>query len=133
MIQDLRPQAKPSYILIVDDEPSIALTFQRALQLLTNHNIIIATDGYQALRLFEQIPFDVITLDNHMPGMDGITLAKEIRKRSSQVRMMMVTTVTEEGLYQYIDNILIQKLLTKPVMIGDFLEAILQLLPQEVY
>ena len=65
-------------VLIVDDEPSILQPFEG---LLTDEGfkVMTASNGYEALKIVEQDPPDIVLLDIWMPGIDGIETLKEIR------------------------------------------------------
>ena len=65
-------------LLLIDDEPEITETI---LQLLENSGIqiIIATNGRQALEILAERPVDAILSDVRMPQMSGIEMLKEVR------------------------------------------------------
>jgi DNA-binding response OmpR family regulator len=66
-------------ILLVDDEPHIVMALEYLLE-EEGYDIAKAHDGESALaKAIEFIP-DVIILDVMMPGLDGFSVAKEIRK-----------------------------------------------------
>jgi PAS domain S-box-containing protein len=62
-----RPKAR---ILIVDDEPMVAVSIGRLLQ-DNGFQVTAATEAQQALSLLDQEPFDLIVSDLAMPHMDG--------------------------------------------------------------
>ncbi|MBN4076596.1 response regulator transcription factor [Gemmatimonas aurantiaca] len=68
-------------ILIVEDEPNLADGLEMNLS-AEGYEAIVARDANEALELFERIEFDLALLDIMLPGMDGVTLCKELRKRS---------------------------------------------------
>lgn len=70
---------RPLRILLADDHEDIrTLT---AYQLKRNgHKVVVAKDGKQALRTFGTATFDVVLLDQEMPGMTGDEVAQAIRK-----------------------------------------------------
>ena len=71
-------QAPGPLILVVEDEPGIASILTAYLQrdgLRAQH----AADGLEGLRLFRQLRPDLVLLDIHLPGMDGLDLLREIR------------------------------------------------------
>ena len=68
-------------ILIVEDEPNLASGLEMNLS-AEGYEPIVAQDADQALELFGRIEFDLLILDIMLPGMDGVTLCKEIRKTS---------------------------------------------------
>ncbi|MGA1224251.1 MAG: PAS domain S-box protein [Phycisphaerales bacterium] len=67
-------------ILVVDDEPAVREICTKMLASL-GAKVHSAADGRQALELLERIHWsvDAVVTDLHMPGMDGITLARRIR------------------------------------------------------
>lgn len=81
-------------ILIVEDEASIR-EVQKAYLLRADFEVVEASDGERALELFKNQKFDLIVLDLNLPKSDGITICKEIRKRSN-VPIIMVTARVEE-------------------------------------
>lgn len=69
-------------ILFVDDEPNILQGLQRMLRTMrTEWQMDFAASGQDALSLMEQASFDVIVSDMRMPGMSGVQLLDEVRKR----------------------------------------------------
>lgn len=83
-----------SRILIVDDEELIRDLIKEYIS-LENFVVDEAIDGVQALQLFKQFNYDLIILDVMMPGMDGWSVCREIRK-TSQVPVIMLTARGEE-------------------------------------
>lgn len=55
-----------------------------------------ASNGFELLEGLEQQPIDVILMDLKMPGMDGIEATKEVKKRFSQVKVLVVTMYDDE-------------------------------------
>ncbi|MCK5163836.1 MAG: response regulator [Desulfobacula sp.] len=68
---------KKSSILIVDDEPSIRLLFEKAMK-TAGYDCKVTEDGEQALLAMSQTYFDVVITDIDMPGMSGIELSQKI-------------------------------------------------------
>ena len=55
-----------------------------------------ASDGDEALALFQQSTFDLILTDGNMPGKGGLALLKEIRKLNAEVPVLMIATEAEK-------------------------------------
>ncbi len=81
-------------ILVVEDEKTIALAVQHNLR-REGYEAEIAGDGEEALGAFdEQVP-DLIILDLMLPKIDGLTVCRRLRQKSS-VPILMLTARTEE-------------------------------------
>src|SRR5450631_603942 len=77
-------------ILVVDDEVDTCRNLSDILTDLGYH-VEVAHDGMSALELVRQKPFDVALLDFKMPGMDGLTLYREIKKLRADTVSIVVT------------------------------------------
>lgn len=80
----------PSKILVVDDEPLVLDSFERALQ-IEGHAVWKATTAQDALALCEQNSFDLVILDFIMPSMDGVELLARIRKIQPLIRSAIIS------------------------------------------
>src|SRR5438552_18711182 len=80
-------------VLVVDDEAHI-LELARLYLSREGYDVEGIEDGTQALTRFGQVKPDLVVLDIMLPGIDGLTLCKEIRKQS-QVPIIMLTARAE--------------------------------------
>lgn len=69
-------------ILVVEDEKEIAEAIKIYLE-EEGYEVIICLNSEKAISLFKQNEFQLVLLDIMMPKVDGITLARQIRKTSS--------------------------------------------------
>lgn len=79
-----------SRILIVDDEPDIALILKLHLE-DQGYETVRARDGVEALDLLEGERFDLMLLDIKMPRMDGIQVLKKVRDLQPELAVIMMT------------------------------------------
>jgi two-component system, OmpR family, response regulator MprA len=78
-------------ILVVDDERAVRDSLRRALE-LQGYEVELAGDGAEALaRLAENGQPDAVVLDILMPGIDGLEVCRQIRRRGSNVPVLMLT------------------------------------------
>jgi signal transduction histidine kinase/DNA-binding NarL/FixJ family response regulator len=70
---------RPLRILFADDQEDIRTLTAYQLK-RSGHKVVIAKDGKQALNAFRSASFDVVLLDQEMPGMTGDEVARAIRK-----------------------------------------------------
>ena len=115
-------------ILIADDERAVRESLRRALE-LEGYQIELAADGREALyRLETESQPDAIVLDVLMPGVDGLEVARTIRRSGSRVPILMLTARTQvedrvEGLDAGADDYV-----TKPFALEELLARLRALL-----
>jgi CheY-like chemotaxis protein len=78
----------PAQILIVDDEPQLADTLATILQ-RAGYAANAVYSGDEALSFLAAQPTSLVVMDVIMPGMDGIALAKAIRKSYPTCRVLL--------------------------------------------
>ena len=112
-----------SKILLVDDE----VIFTRNMETLLDargYRSTLVNSGAEAIRALENEDFDVVVLDLKMPGMDGLTTLKEIKKLGLFTQTLILTghgsidsalEAIKLGAYDY---------LTKPCQISELVEKI---------
>jgi two-component system response regulator HydG len=77
-------------ILVVDDEVDTCSNLSDILSDL-GYQVDVAHDGPSALELVRRKPYDVALLDFKMPGMDGLTLYRELRKLRAETVAVVIT------------------------------------------
>lgn len=82
---------KNANILVADDEEVVRRSYVRTLAQGGDWNVEAVLDGKQALERMERGPFDVVLLDVRMPGLDGISLLKTIRRRWPDTEVVIIT------------------------------------------
>jgi DNA-binding response OmpR family regulator len=80
-------------VLVVDDEEHI-LELARLYLSREGYQVESVADGAQAVARFSQVKPDLVVLDIMLPGVDGLTICREIRKQS-QVPIIMLTARDE--------------------------------------
>ena len=122
---------KKPVILIVEDEESLVSFIAEELK-YENYEVLIAADGQEALTLFDvnEERVNLLLLDWMLPKVDGLTVARKIRRRS-QVPILMMTARDQvvdkvSGLDAGVDDYL-----TKPFDIEELLARIRVILRRE--
>src|SRR6266508_423060 len=77
-------------ILVVDDEKFFQELFRELLQ-AAGHQVRVAESGDDALGLMTEEHFDVLLTDVVMPGLDGVALVREAKKRDPGLEAVAVT------------------------------------------
>ncbi len=83
-------------ILIVEDEPGIALALEDDLR-LEGHDIGVTGDGGIAITKARESAFDLILLDIMIAGKDGFDVLRELRRAKVTTPIVMLTARTQEA------------------------------------
>lgn len=80
-------------LLLIDDSPEVQRLFQVAFKTKLGYEIVIAANGEAGIEAALRSSFDVIVLDVMMPGMDGYTVARQMRQnpKTKDVPIIMFT------------------------------------------
>lgn len=77
-------------ILIVDDEEHVRLSLKQVLE-RAGYEVSVAATGTEGLELMKSEGADLVITDVIMPGIDGITTAKEIREKYRDTRIIVIS------------------------------------------
>ena len=78
-------------ILIVDDSASHRCLLRQLLEELGNQ-VVEATNGSEALLLYDEVRPDLVALDRVMPELDGVTTLERLRKVDPNVKVVMLSS-----------------------------------------
>ncbi|MBL9047438.1 MAG: response regulator [Tabrizicola sp.] len=120
-----------AHLLIVDDDERIRGLLQKFL-IRNGFLVSTARDAAQARRILSGLEFDMIVMDVMMPGEDGVTLTRDLRKRI-QTPILLLTARGEaanriEGLEAGADDYLVKPFEPKELLLR--INAILRRVPQ---
>ncbi len=85
-----------SRILIVEDEPAIALGLEDDLK-MEGYDVEVASDGTNGARRALEGGFDLVLLDVMLPGKDGFEVCRELRRAGLKLPIMMLTAKAAEA------------------------------------
>lgn len=117
-------------VLIVDDVPDLRLLFSTLLG-ATGLEIQTAVNGLDALQKVTQHPFDLILMDMHMPVMDGLTAARELRRQGYQMPIIALTADVQAEQKRLCLQAGCHAVLTKPVQAAVLYDKIAEFLPKK--
>jgi len=95
------------------------------------YKVTPATNGDDALTLIGKKIFDLVLLDEMMPGKDGLTTLEEIKEKNPHLPVIMVTKSEEENLMDQAIGQKIDDYLTKPVNPSQILSVAKRLLEKK--
>jgi len=109
-------------ILVVDDEEVVRRGFQRVLA-SGCRQVETAGTGEQALRAMENRPYDIVLLDLRMPGMDGMSVLKTMKRRWPEGEVIVVTGYPSVDTAKEAIRLGACDYLAKPLAPGEVIEA----------
>lgn len=104
----LRPK-----ILVVDDEESVRTLVGKAL-VDAKYEVDTAADGSAALDQLRAADYDLLITDLKMPGMDGLTVIREVRRHQTDLPIVIITGYSTEASAIEALNLGVTGYLTKP-------------------
>ena len=116
-------------LLIVDDEPIIRNGIKRLIDFdsLSIGEVYEATDGNEALLIFDEKQPDIVLADINMPNMDGLTFARKVKEKK---RSTKVAIITGYDYFEYAVTALksgVDDFILKPVSRNDIQELLQKL------
>lgn len=84
-------------VLVVDDSGVMRKIVIRSLNAVGFDDVVEASDGVEALRIFQETPISLVLTDWNMPNKSGIELTRDIRATGSTVPIFMITTEGERS------------------------------------
>ena len=116
-------------LLIVDDEP----VERDAIRLIVNTslpNIKVvgeANNGFDAIKLFNQLNPDIVVIDIQMPGMNGLEAIQEMLKGGSRVKFIIVTSHSKFEYAQSAVKLGVKDFLLKPTGVDELIATLSKL------
>ena len=112
-------------ILIVDDEESVAFFLAEHLtELGADYQVETARSGEEALALMDRQSFDLIVTDLRMPGINGLDLIEQARRRSPHTRLILMTAYGNQRVETTAYQLGACRYLAKPFRIQDLVSAV---------
>jgi two-component system KDP operon response regulator KdpE len=118
-------------VLIVDDEKSLRDFVRRNLEVRSFHTLT-ASNGLEALALFNTHDVNLVILDVMMPGMDGLETIRRIRQ-DSLVPIIILSALGEENDKIQALNLGADDYLTKPFGVGELLARVQAVLRRSLW
>lgn len=79
-------------VLLVDDDACIRKSLPMLLNIRCGIKVVgVAANGKEGLRLVDELKPDVALVDEQMPGMDGIELTRQIKRKNALIRVVVLS------------------------------------------
>ena len=109
-------------ILVVDDEASIRDLLSKTLA-LAEYEVDTASDANVALERVRVVDYDLLIADLKMPGMDGLTLIRQVKRLRTELPVIIITGYSTESSAIEAVNLGVAGYLTKPFRVPQVLAA----------
>jgi CheY-like chemotaxis protein len=116
----------PHGILLVDDQRDILRLLHSTLDTLNNKDLEIfeSPSGEEALLSAGRHKIDLLVSDYLLPGMTGIELMHKVRVRNPDVRVILISGMTDRKARDEMLNAGATALFDKPIPLADFLDVV---------
>ncbi len=117
--------ALAAHVLLVDDDPRLVTVLSDMLR-TEGHGVTTATNGEEALDIFDPAIHDVVITDLGMPRVTGWEVAERVKQKSPETAVFLLTgwgeSVSAHESSQFVDRVI-----AKPVSAGSLLEHLAEL------
>ena len=118
-------------ILVIDDDMQMRQMLRQTLE-RQGYEVIDASDGREGIRLYRQVPTDLIITDIIMPGKEGVETIIELKRDFPDVKIIAISGgsrgLDAKNCLSYVKGLGVSHVFTKPFDREELLEAILELL-----
>jgi two-component system, cell cycle sensor histidine kinase and response regulator CckA len=131
----VQPSRGRERVLVVDDEPALAVAIKRMLERL-GYLVDFRTNALEALDAFRNQPrdkrFELVITDMTMPHLTGIDLAKELLNLDPNLAILLCTGYSEKTDAKKVEGIGIQGFLMKPVVWKELARMVRKVLDEKI-
>jgi len=118
-------------ILIVDDELGVRESLRMILK--SKYEIHTAADGKEALKCIQNDKIDLVTLDLKMPGLSGIDVLREIKKKNADIEVVVITAYGNPQNQREATRYGAGDFITKPFNPPDLINSVAKSLERQSY
>lgn len=112
-------------VLFAEDDTITRTKMAEIFEMLFKR-VYVASDGEDALRLYEEVSPDILISDIKMPRRDGLSLSRRIRKDNYTLPIILMTSFAEQDLLIDAANLSIDGYLVKPVDLDKLTSTIMR-------
>jgi CheY-like chemotaxis protein len=116
-------------ILIVDDQKEATRIIRSSLESLEQEFIIDdVLSGEEAILELSSGPVDLLIADVRLPGISGLELMEKFKKQNSEVKIVLISGVTDPKIRQQVAQAGADAFFFKPIDVADFLDSVERIL-----
>ncbi len=120
-------------ILVIDDEPHILLMLKKMLE-KAGYEVDLASNGNEGLKLFSEVPADLVITDIIMPEKEGLETIREMKRMQSGLKIIAMSGGGKISAENYLGTAKIfgaSRILEKPFSQRQIVSAVKELLSDE--
>ena len=126
----MSPRSNHGYsVLVVDDDPSVLATYRRLLKRCGYRTVAESCPLEVLANGTADANWDLVLLDYKMPGMDGLSLLAELRRKECKARCILISAYINDDVRGQARNLGVDRVLDKPVDACALRQVISELLP----
>lgn len=119
-------------VLFVDDDEILNIVVQKSMAAYSEHfSMVMASDGFEALKMLETTSVSLVIIDLIMPRMDGMTLLSHIRGTYPDIPAILISSTSTEEISHLAKMEGIAATLEKPFSSEELSDHILTVLQKE--
>lgn len=119
-------------ILFVDDDPILRNAIGKSLAAYKDtYTVIMASDGFEAVKKMEEVAFSLVIVDLVMPRMNGMSLIQHIRGKFPDIPAIIISGTVVAELANIIKTPGVIDYFRKPFLVDDLHSAIMKTLQKE--
>ncbi len=122
-MQDIKIK-KTVNILLAEDEKDFCDLLFIYLKDLGFNKTTICRDGNSALNYLSEYKYDLLITDIGMPGISGLQVIKDIRKRGIKIPIIVITVIRDDRIIKELTELNVEKILSKPFDLDLFIKSI---------
>lgn len=116
-------------ILIVDDSLDVRRMLGTSLRMMgSEFDVLEVPSAEEALLIGTRLPFDMMVADVRLPGMSGLDMLERLRKSSPDMKVILVTGVSDGKIRREVAEAGADAFFYKPIVMADFLDTTERLL-----
>ena len=117
------------YVLLIDDEEEI-VTFMHHFLKRLHIPSRAATSGDEGLLLYDKDKVEMVFLDVHMKGMDGLSVLKALKEKNPAVKVIIITGTTASDIRDKALSLGAISYISKPLDLAELKHTIQKFIPQ---
>ncbi len=118
---------KPITVALADDHNIVRQGLRKLLEAEEGIEVVgEASDGFEATQMVENVRPDILVVDVMMPGMNGLEVTRQVKKRSPKTRVIVLSMHSDNGYVLEALRSGAKGYILKESVVGDLMQAIRQ-------